>query len=335
MTLLFMDGFDIGDRAIRYASGGNGTLSGTNTRFNYGLALTYNSTGTLSTFAFTAASQVFVGAAFDLARNRHSIRFLGDARATSHITVNFFTDGSIEIRRGTATGTVIASAIAGTIAPSVWHYVEVSCTISDTVGQVDVRVDGASTAILSFTGDTKNAGTNTTIDGVAFDSNGTTSCAMDDLYILNSSGSTNNTFLGDVRVYALAANGNGNYSQLVGSDGNSTDNYLLVDEKPYSATDYTGSATIGDKDSYVMEDLPAGVTTVFAVQEVAIAAKSDAGAGSLKQLIRRSSTDYLTAAKALTTAYAPYLNLRETDPSTSTAWTASGVNATEAGIEVA
>lgn len=333
MTLLFMDGFDLGDRSVRYTSGGSGTTS--STRLGYGLALNYNSTGTFATIPLTASSVVVVGFAANIALNRHTVQLFGDSRATTHLSILFQTDGSIEARRGSTSGTLLASVPAASVAVGVWHYFEIKASISDTVGVVEIRVDGSSSPIINFSGDTKNAGTATTIDGVSFAPNGTTNCAIDDVYILNTSGSANNDFLGDVRIYTLVPNGNGNSSQLVGSDGNSTDNYALVDEKPYSASDYVGSATATDKDTYAMEDLPGTVGSVFAVQEVAIAAKSDAGAGSMKQVVRRSSTDYATSSKALTTTYVPYLNLREQDPSTSSAWTPSGVNAAEAGMEVA
>ena len=55
----------------------------------------------------------------------------------------------------------------------------------------------------------------------------------DDLYICDGTtvpGEPVNDFLGDVRVDTLYPNGNGNSSQWVGQDANSTDNYLNVDD---------------------------------------------------------------------------------------------------------
>ena len=41
----------------------------------------------------------------------------------------------------------------------------------------------------------------------------------------------------------------------MGSDGNSVDNYQLVDEYPYNTTDYVGSLTTGAKDTYDFANL--------------------------------------------------------------------------------
>jgi hypothetical protein len=83
-----------------------------------------------------------------------------------------------------------------------------------------------------------------------------------------------------------------------------------------------------------MGDL-SGVATVFGVQELAIVQKSDAGAASMKQLLRRSGTDSPTISYVLSTSWNQMRNIRELDPSTSNQWTPAGVNAIEAGVETA
>ena len=118
-----------------------------------------------------------------------------------------------------------------------WYYLEISVTIDDAIGEVHVRLNGSTTDEVSYTGDTKNAGTATDIDAVRFAFSG----RIADVYVLNSLGSMNNNFLGDVAVRTLIPDGNGTSSQLTGSDGNTTDNYLLVDEHNYSSADYVGT----------------------------------------------------------------------------------------------
>jgi hypothetical protein len=107
-----------------------------------------------------------------------------------------------------------------------------------------------------------------------------------------------------------------------------------VDEQPYSATDYVTGST-GQRDTYAMGDLPASPGTIFAAQTVAIAKKTDAGALSLKTAVRSGGTLYTGTATALGTADGTVRTVRTTDPATGAAWTASGVNAAEAGAEVA
>lgn len=332
MTLRWMDSMGLGDLSLRYPGEG-GTRITSGTRFP-GVACIQYSGSDITEKAIPATATVVTGAAASTSPGAGIITFSTDAGATRHLSILYKSDGVIEVRRGTASGTILASASTGQAHQDTWNYIEVKATIADAGGIVQVRMNGSATPLINFTGDTRNGGTSTLIDTVGI--GGASQCRWADWYILDTAGSApNNDFLGDVRVYVLQPTGSGNYSQLVGSDGNSTDNYLLVDEAPYSTADYVGSATIGQKDSYAMADLPAGVSQVFGVMELAIVAKSDAGAAGMKQLLRVSGTDYTTAALALSTSYGEMVNLRDTNPFTGVAWTPGGVNGIEAGVEVA
>lgn len=332
MTLLHMDSLSLGDSVLRYSGVGSTRLT-TSPRWT-GVGYTQMSASGLLPKNFTAAATVISGVAFQTTGTQvGQMSFYGDAGATQHITIRYLATGTIEVRRGGVAGTLLTSASTGILHVGTWNFVEAKVTIADSGGIVEVRVNGSPTPLINFSGDTRNNGTNLTIDRVAIGADGQVQLA--DWYICDGLGSTNNDFLGDVRVHCLQPNANGNYSQLVGSDGNSTDNYLLVDESPYNTTDYVGSATVGQKDSYGLPDLPAAVSTVFGVQEVAVVAKSDAGAASIKQLLRASGTDYTTSAALLSTSYTELVNLRETNPATGVAWTPAGVNGAEIGVEVA
>lgn len=334
MTLLLMEGFDLTDFDLRYPTAS--TTSGA-TRFGTGASLRVVNYSV--PIAFTASSEVFIGFAFlkGSATAQLNFRIGADGGSVNHMTVSIGTLGSVTLRLGSESGTVLASVPDGSVTIGSWNYMEIRAIISDTVGVLDVRLNGSTSSLVSFSGDTKNGGTSTNIDELEIHaSGGTQAWSVDDLYILNTSGSTNNTWLGDVRVVTVRPNGNGSSSQFVGSDGNSTDNYLLVDETAYSTADYTGSGTVGQKDLYAMSDLPAGTTSVFAVQEIFIGLKSDAGYGALKPVIRTNSTNYTGSAYPLSTsplAFQPAI--RETNPNTGVAWTPAEIDALEAGAEVA
>lgn len=78
-----------------------------------------------------------------------------------------------------------------------------------------------------------------------------------DMTVNDDQGSFFNTLPGNYKLAYLRPNGNGDNSAWAGSDGNSTDNYLLVDETtPNSATDYVQSNTSGQIDEYIIEDPP-------------------------------------------------------------------------------
>lgn len=258
----------------------------------------------------------------------------GDAGATSHLNVIFDSVGHLVLRRGTTT----LATSAQTASAGVWYYLEVKATIADAGGVCVVRVDGVDW--INFTGDTRNAGTATTIDslrliGAGSGTSGT--ITWDDMYVCDGTGAAPyNDFIGDHKVETLRPAGNGASSQFVGSDGNSVDNYLLVNEVTPDPADYVGSGVAGSRDLYDTGDLAATTSgTVRAVQVQLYAAKSDAGTATVKTAIRSPSgvVDASTA-QPLSTTYA-MLNgpIRLTDPD-GAAWTIGTVNGMQVGAEV-
>lgn len=337
MALLFMEGFGGQDTNFKWDFGSGAGTSGTvgaRTPGNY--FGTWPNVGSYNLIKnFTASNKIIVGYGWYTTFDQGPISFYGDSGVTQHITVvrNGGT-GLMEIRRGSTGGTLLATGTTQ-ILNSVWNYFEISVTISDTVGEVHVRLNGKTTDEVSFTGDTKNGGTANTIDKIVFSyTNGSTNRNAD-IYILNDTGpAPNNNFLGDVVVRTLGPIGNGNSSQLLGSDADSVNNYQLVDERPFSSADYVGSSTVGQKDTYAISDLPAGVTTVYGMQVNGWMAKSDATLGQARYVVRSGGTDFGGITRALTTSYIGYYELYETDPATSVAWTVGGINNLESGMEV-
>ncbi len=230
-------------------------------------------------------------------------------------------------------GTVLGTATS-VLSNSVWYYVEVKVTIHNSSGTVDIRLNGVSD--LSLTGqDTQNTA-NAFADTLRLGKNGN-SCQwqFDDLYVCDDAGSApTNTFLGDVRVEAILPSGNGNSSVLVGSDSNSTDNYLLVDEaSPNSDTDYVESSTVGDKDTYAMGNVTPTTGTVYGVQVIPFAKKTDAGTRSIVSVARLSGTEVDSAVKVLSTSYQYLPDIREAKPGGGV-WSITDVNNAEFGVKV-
>jgi len=259
-------------------------------------------------------------------------RFLSDSLATTHITVALDSSGQLKVFRGTTAGTQLGSTTtANTIPVATWVYVEIKVVLHDSTGSVVIHVNGAQ--VFSVTGaDTKNAGTKTVLDSFVLFGGGS-NMFVDDLYLCNGAGSTNNDFLGDIKIETLFPNGNGTTSQLTGSDGNSTDNYLLVDETTPNTSDYNGSATNDQYDTYAMSNLVTASGTVYGVVIYAYAAKSDAGAAGGAIMLRSGGTDYELTDNALGTGYQYYREVKELDPNTSAAWTISATNSVEVGFK--
>ena len=252
---------------------------------------------------------------------------------TEHLRLRLNTDGTISVLRG---GSAVLSTSATAIAFGSFGYLEWKFTINDATGSYDVRYNGVS--ITSGSGvDTRN-GANSTSN--QFQLRSSTNIGgnydFDDLYICDSTGSSNNDFLGDVRVDCYMPSGNGNSSQLAGSDGNSTDNYALVDEASQNGdTDYVQSATSGQKDTYAFTDMSHTPTSIFGVQINMIAKKDDSGTRSICAVTRSGGSDTDGTTQALSTAYLDYREIRETDPNTAAAWTRTNLNNAEFGVKVA
>jgi hypothetical protein len=159
---------------------------------------------------------------------------------------------------------------------------------------------------------------------------------FDDLYILNTLGSVNNTFLGDVRVDKYLPNGNGNASELVNSAADSVNNYSYVDDAtPDGDSTYVQSAVLNAKDTYLHEQMTHTPSSIFGIQISAQARKDDEGTRSLATVLRSGGANTDGDAQALTTSYVYYSHVHETDPATAVAWTKAGFNASEIGVKVA
>lgn len=331
MSLLFCDGFDDGLASSKWSIAPPVTTGG-----RYGNRTSGSgANGVHGRYVLpTGVSTIIVGFAFrctDISSGS-TIAGIGNSPdgVTAHLTIDYNTSGQIIFYRGS---TEIARTSPGTIwANDSWDYMEIKLTVHDTTGSLAFRLN--TVELINVSGiDTRNGGTVDLAGSVDFYSGSPKS--RDDLYVCDDSGSVNNDFLGDVRISTLLPNGNGNSSQLVGSDANSVDNYLLVDESVPSSADYAGSATEGDKDTYTFGDIPSGYTTVFGVIPRVHAAKSDAGTKFGQIVTRSGGVDYSSASFALNTSYGgQYADVHETDPDTGLLWTDTAVNNAEFGFEV-
>jgi hypothetical protein len=334
-----MDGFDANDLGTKWTQIFGGAASTTAlTRFNTGRSVTIsNYFWGIRKILPVASSKIFVGFALNTAAGSPGHTFLtlwGDSAASIHLRLEAASDVAFRIVR--SDGTVLATSANGAHAAGIWEYVEVMATIADSGGRVTVRVNGAT--VIDFTGDTRNGGTNASIDTIGFGDYGTnvgpvTASYFDDVYVCNDTGTTNNTFLGDVRVQTLPVTGAGTDTQLTPTGvANNWDN---INEMPASASDYNSSSTVGQRDTYVMQDLLATTGSVFGVQTNLTVGKSDAGTANMKPVLRSGGSVYYDPAIVLSSSAALYTIPHDTDPATSTNWTVSGVNGLETGVETA
>jgi hypothetical protein len=334
-----MDGFDAGDFPVKWNSYNGGTASATTTRFGSGRSMSIsNYFWNLRKLLPATVAEMYVGwamytAAGGSAGSDTYISLLGDDGGALHLKLMLNSASTLRVVRGD--NTVLATSAPGTFLTNQWNYIEMRATISDAGGRCVVRVNGVD--IIDFTGDTKNGGTATQFDTIILGDIGTNTgpratTYFDDFYVCDATGTTNNTFLGDIRIQTLTPVAAGNYTQFTPTG--SANNWDTVNELPYSTADYSSASTVGQKDSYTMSDVLGTTGAIKGIQTNIIANKSDAGNATARSFVRVGSTDYADLTRGLTTSTITYTSPRDINPATSAAWTASDVNGLESGIEI-
>ena len=239
-----------------------------------------------------------------------AIKFLADASMPQSPVINltgnegeefritFQDNGQITVTRVGMYGTVANLIIApATFQKEQWVYVEADVKLHSVEGLFELRVNG--TKVGEFLGDTQanNSGPQAYLNTIKF--NGLSAAwagtmQLDDLYILDptvdgtaTQGRAFQNFLGMPRVEALVPVA-GVTNQWAGSDGDSVDNHLLVDERPPSETDYVEGTTTGQRELY---DFSAPVLNgeILAVDVSAYAASPDGGVNPIKTVRQAAS----------------------------------------------
>ena len=184
------------------------------------------------------------------------------------------------------TSTVLATGVINTI-QNAWHLIEIYIKVDNAVGRFVVKVDGL--IDIDFTGDTLGAASS--INAISYSGVGSTKF-IDDLALNDTSGSVDKSWCGDGKIVKLVPNANGSSSQWLGSDGNNTDNYQLVDEIPPSDSDYVRATGSGYIDEYGLSNVDFAGQTIQRIWMIS-RGKSDASGDYFLHGIKTSGTSYL------------------------------------------
>lgn len=335
MALLFCDSFDYyntSQMTRKWSSVGGGVSITSGGRNSTSCAHCLGNNGATINLTSTPAT-IGVGVAYKPVSAAVASLFLRLLDAGT-VQLNFLmlSDGSIQVING-ASVTLGTSAPGAVPAPtSTFNYIEVKALISNTVGTVDVRVNGAS--VLSLTNkDTQNSANAYVTQVDICERAGTgNETSFDDFVVWDTTGSTNNNFMGDTRIEALLPSGAGATTNFAPSAGS---NYQCVDDATANDdTDYVSSSNVGDKDTYAMGNLASTIGAVKAVAVNTVDRKDDSGTRTHQHVTRLSGTESTGTAFAPTTTYVNHQSIFETKPGGG-AWTISDVNSAEAGLSIA
>jgi hypothetical protein len=340
MSLLFIDGFDhyvTADFTKKWNSTNNSPTIGTTSGRRGGGAFVCAGGSKYLTKTLAASSSWVIGFAYKpttLPSSQGSLIWILDA-GTPQCALNLNPDGTLAVVRSTGTAVTDGTSVFA-LAVDTFYYIEFKVTIADSIsaGTCKVRINGVDVITVATSQDLK-ATANTTANsfwiGTVSSSSG--QGIVDDLYVCDGAGSTNNDFLGDVRVDTLYPTSDGNYSQFTCSTGSS--HFALVDETAPNTSDYNIGSTVSDRDSYGMGNLtPLTSQTVYGVQVNAALLKDDAGSKSVATFVRSNTTNSDGASVPLGTSQIYVSQVFETNPDGAVAWTETTVNAMEAGVKV-
>lgn len=263
---------------------------------------------------------------------------LRESSGSKHLLVKW--DAVQKLALYDAAGTTLLATSTVAVDLMQWQHFGVHLKVADAGGLCEIFLNGS--LILSYAGDTKGGGTNfTQIKWTHGNNGGGAALVVDDCYLLDPSGAAPyNAYLGDCKIQTLLPTGNGAASDWVGSDGNSVDNYQLVDDNGVT-TDYVTTTAAGTRDLYDLTDaIATDVGAILAVQTEFYVSKSDSGdpAGQL-YAARRSALGTLDKRLA---ASVPQISTAwqwvqttpaTTDPDGNT-WNAARVNGLQVGPEL-
>ena len=267
---------------------------------------------------------------------RYLCRFYTSSGGAYSVSVVQHTDGTIWIRDNI--GSRLGNYSVGTLAADIWYHFQIKFTATDScsTGDVVVKVNGDTWIDLIAGEDTNYSTSANLIKGFGLEGNSTTYFDSFVMWDANGAG-TWSDWIGMLNIETLYADGNGTTSDFIGSDVDSTDNYLHVDEEVRDGdTSYVESDTPTDVDLYTFGNLTGTISSIAAVQVVSHAEKDVAGSRDFKNVARVGSTNYQGSNTHVgqVAEYRPYQDVWLVDPDTAVAWIESGVNASEFGVEV-
>lgn len=246
-----------------------------------------------------------------------------------HVDLRITPTGTIRVtRNGTSLG------LGTTVLPlNAWIWIQMKVNIHDTTGTIEVHIYSPQTIELNLSGlDTRNAGSGV-IDRIDWGAASADSANRRRHRYVRAVSGSDAAFTEELAIAYLEPNGAGNSTQWTPSAGANWQNVDDRDTAPDDDTTYNSEATNGNKDLYALVSAPSSIGSVLDIMETVRARKDDAGAQTLRRVLRTNATDYESGDIALTTSYLWYTGVRSVNPNTGVAWTEAEISALEVGVK--
>jgi hypothetical protein len=238
------------------------------------------------------------------------------------VSVRVLPTGALRV---TFDGTDVDS-VGPVMVASAYQHIEILVDFSTTVGEIEVRREGQAVSFASpLTSLDTGAGCAIIAGGFNPTGNVTPSMYLKDLAVYNGLGSYNNDFIGSGFIVRkdMTADVSLNWTPVGAANG-----WSILDNRPPNDAQYIEA---GDPPpspyEATMSALPTDITSVRTLQTVVRASKVDGGDGNIQAALLSGSDTALGADRAITSAFAYYVDNFEEDPATLAAWTPAGADA--------
>jgi hypothetical protein len=254
-----------------------------------------------------------------------------DINNDGQVTFKVMSDGSIRAYRGdifvsqqeppTLFGTSTQALV-----PGAWNHVETKILLSDTVGTVEIRVNGTTVLNLSNLDTIEDVGADVRsfqICNADLSGAGILRYFFKDLVLWDTTGTQNNNFLGTCTIYTLTTTADVAFPWTASTG---TTGWDLIDETTPNDADYISAADPPPALSeFTLSDLPLDVVSVKAMIQVVRAKKIDGGDGNIQTGLKGTLIDS-GANRPITSTFTYWYDISELSPDTGVTWTPVEVN---------
>ena len=253
----------------------------------------------------------------------------------NQLTVTLSESGSVYVLKVLRGATLLGTTTVE-FNESAWYYLEIQATINTGVaGSVELRMD--ETVVLTLTGiNTANSGV-AGADIAEFHAEG--AVWIDDIYVLDSAGTSNNDYLGIQTVEGLLPNADG-ATQEWDKSNVAQDAYTQVNDAASSNDSpdhYVYTDATGEKEYFEFTSLAQLSGDINGVQFNGHAKLDQAGTRDIRYRFRAAGGAESTMAwketghRGETTSVFPHVE--EQNPQTTAKWTAADINDSQFGVE--
>lgn len=251
---------------------------------------------------------------------------------TVQLTVGVTTTGQIEIRSGTASGTILYTTPSPVIVASAYQHFECRAFASATVGTVEIRINGVT--VVNLTDVNTKPAAEEYAQMAVYNASNSTNLQIDDLFAWDDTGTTNNDFLGDRRVRTIYPDADtviADWTPTGAATGYQCINQTAPDDETtyIAAAPLTGDPLVPLHSIFGLEDVMSGIGAIAAVQTYVRMRKIEAGDTNVQVSMVSSGDESNGADRPITEIYTYWMDVHETNPNTGTPWSESSLNAAQ------